>query len=159
MNDMSLIETPIGILEIHTVKDYLCKVQFMSETNQNRKIISRRMSLIEKQVSLELNEYFDGKRRSFTIPLKIDVPPFYKKVLLQVQKIEYGRTSSYAEIAKMSGNEKALRAVGTANSRNPLAIIIPCHRIISSKGTLGGYTGGLDKKSFLLRHEKINISQ
>ena len=131
----------------------------MSKTNQNRKIISRRMSLIEKQVSLELNEYFDGKRRSFTIPLKIDVPPFYKKVLLQVQKIEYGRTSSYAEIAKMSGNEKALRAVGTANSRNPIAIIIPCHRIISSKGTLGGYTGGLDKKSFLLRHEKTNISQ
>ena len=130
----------------------------MSETTQNRKIISRRMSLIEKQVSLELNEYFDGKRRSFTIPLKIDVPPFYKKVLLQVQKIEYGRTSSYAEIAKMSGNEKALRAVGTANSRNPIAIIIPCHRIISSKGTLGGYTGGLDKKSFLLRHEKTNIS-
>ena len=131
----------------------------MSETTQNRKIISRRMSLIEKKVSLELNEYFDGKRRSFTIPLKIDVPPFYKKVLLQVQKIEYGRTSSYAEIAKMSGNEKALRAVGTANSRNPIAIIIPCHRIISSKGTLGGYTGGLDKKSFLLRHEKTNISQ
>ena len=117
------------------------------------------MSFIEKQVSLEINEYFDGKRRSFTIPLKIDVPPFYKKVLLQVQKIEYGRTSSYAEIAKMSGNEKALRAVGTANSRNPLAIIIPCHRIISSKGTLGGYTGGLDKKPFLLRHEKTNISQ
>ena len=131
----------------------------MSQTAQKRKIISRRMSLIEKQVSIEWNEYFDGKRRSFTIPLKIDVPPFYKKVLLQVQKIGYGKTASYAEIAKMSGNEKALRAVGTANSRNPIAIIIPCHRIISSKGTLGGYTGGLDKKSSLIKHEKTNISQ
>ena len=117
------------------------------------------MSPIEKQVSLELKEYFDGKRRSFTVPLMIDAPPFYKRVLFQVQKIGYGRTSSYAEIARMSGNEKASRAVGTANSRNPITIIIPCHRIISSRGTLGGYTGGLNKKSFLLRHEKKNISQ
>lgn len=157
--DISLIKTPIGILEVHTDKNYLYKVQFISETTQKRKIISRKMSPMEKQVSLELKEYFDGKRRSFTVPLMIDAPPFYKRVLLQVQKIGYGRTSSYAEIARMSGNGKASRAVGTANSRNPITIIIPCHRIISSRGTLGGYTGGLNKKSFLLRHEKKNISQ
>ena len=74
-------------------------------------------------------------------------------VLLEVKKIKYGEVASYGKIAKMVGNNEAVRAVGTANAKNPLPIIIPCHRIISWNGKLGGYSGGLDKKSFLLDHE------
>ena len=78
-------------------------------------------------------------------------PPY--KVLFKVKKIKYGGVASYSKIAKMVGSNKAVRAVGTANAKNPLPIIIPCHRIVSSNGNLGGYSGGLDKKSFLLDHE------
>ena len=81
------------------------------------------------------------------------MPTFYKRVLLEVKKIKYGETASYGKIARMAGNNKAARAVGTANAKNPLPIIIPCHRIISSNGNIGGYSGGLDKKLYLLDHE------
>jgi len=154
MNDIFLIDTPIGILEVHTDTDYVCKIQFISETLKKRKHNLIKASPIARQVSKEITEYFDGTRKSFMVPLKLDLPPFYKRVLLQVKNIGYGRTASYGEIATMSGNKKAARAVGTANSKNPIPIIIPCHRIISSNGTLGGYTGGLKKKSYLLRHEE-----
>ena len=154
MNDIFLIDTPIGILEVHTDTDYVCKIQFISETLKKRKHNLIKASPIARQVSKEITEYFDGTRKSFMVPLKLDLPPFYKRVLLQVKNIGYGRTASYGEIAIMAGNNKAARAVGTANSKNPIPIIIPCHRIISSNGTLGGYTGGLKKKSYLLRHEE-----
>ena len=76
-----------------------------------------------------------------------------------MHKVEYGSKASYGEIARLVGNAKAARAVGSANSKNPLPIIIPCHRIISSNGGLGGYSGGLDKKSYLLRHEGKYLAQ
>ena len=110
------------------------------------------------QVLNELQEYFAGNRRCFTVPLDFDMPPFYKKVLLEVSKVPFGKTSSYQEIARRAGNAKAARAAGTANANNPIAVIIPCHRIISSDGTLGGYGGGLDKKMILLDHEGVNIN-
>ncbi len=159
MNDICLIDTPIGILEVHTDTDYVCKVQFISETLKKRNHNLIKASPIARQVSKEITEYFDGTRKSFMVPLKLDLPPFYKRVLLQVKNIGYGRTASYGEIAIMAGNNKAARAVGTANSKNPIPIIIPCHRIISSNGTLGGYTGGLKKKSYLLRHEEKYIAR
>ena len=159
MNDISLINTPIGILEIHTNNDFVCKIQFISESSQKRKNNPKNSSRISKQASKEIIEYFDGTRKSFMVPIQLDLPSFYKTVLLQVKKIGYGKTASYKEIARMSGNDKATRAVGTANSKNPIPIIIPCHRIISSNGSLGGYTGGLDKKSYLLRHEEKHITR
>ena len=109
------------------------------------------------QVLNELQEYFAGNRRCFTVPLDLDMPPCYKRALLEVSKVPFGNTSSYQEIARRAGNEKAARAAGTANANNPIAVIIPCHRIISSNGTLGGYGGGLDKKMILLEHEGVNI--
>ena len=81
------------------------------------------------------------------------MPPFYQQALSVVMKIPYGEVRSYKEIAQFTQNPSAYRAVGTANAKNPLPIIIPCHRIVSSNGNLGGYSGGLDKKSFLLDHE------
>lgn len=105
----------------------------------------------------ELGEYFAGKRKEFTVPLHAEGTPFQKKVWAELSKIGFGVTKSYAELARAAGNEKATRAVGTANGRNPLSIIVPCHRVIAADGSLGGYSGGLDKKIRLLELEKSSF--
>ena len=102
----------------------------------------------------QLIEYFDGIRKNFELPLDIEGTDFQKKVWKQLCKIPYGKTNSYKEIAMKLMNEGASRAVGTANGKNPLSIIIPCHRVISSDGTLGGYAGGLNIKIKLINLEK-----
>jgi methylated-DNA-[protein]-cysteine S-methyltransferase len=101
----------------------------------------------------ELSEYFNGDRKKFDIPLDIEGTEFQKRVWNQLRKIPFGKTFSYKELATQIKNEKACRAVGTANGKNPLCIIIPCHRIIAADGTLGGYSGGLDLKIKLLELE------
>lgn len=106
-----------------------------------------------KKAKTELEEYFAGKRKSFTVPAKPGGTDFQKKVWAALRDIPYGETASYGEIAKRIGDPKACRAVGMANNRNPIAIIIPCHRVIGAGGALTGYAGGLDKKEFLLKLE------
>lgn len=101
----------------------------------------------------ELTEYFAGKKIKFTIPLDFQGTEFQKKVWNQLRKIPYGKTCSYKDIAQKINNKKAFRAVGTANGKNPLCIIIPCHRVIASDGGLGGYNGGLHLKIKLLNLE------
>jgi methylated-DNA-[protein]-cysteine S-methyltransferase len=102
----------------------------------------------------QLREYFAGTRRDFDLPLAPAGTEFMQKVWKALQEIPYGETRSYKEIASASGNVKACRAVGMANNRNPISIIIPCHRVIGAGGDLVGYGGGLDKKIFLLELEK-----
>ncbi|TLS71118.1 methylated-DNA--[protein]-cysteine S-methyltransferase [Aliarcobacter thereius] len=104
----------------------------------------------------ELIEYFNNKRDSFTISYKIFGTEFQKKVWNILTTIPYGKTISYKEEASMLGNEKAFRAVANANGKNRISIIIPCHRVISHNGEIGGYTGGIDIKKELLRVESIN---
>ena len=101
----------------------------------------------------QLNEYFSGNRRSFTINMDLAMPPFYQKVLMTVKKIPYGKTISYQEVAKRAGRPKAVRAAGSANAKNPLPIVIPCHRVLATGGRLGGYGGGLKIKNYLLNLE------
>ena len=101
----------------------------------------------------QLTEYFDGERRAFDLPLKLDGTEFQMSVLHALQQIPYGETTSYAEIAERIGRPKAVRAVGAANGRNPIPIIVPCHRVIGSHGDLTGFGGGLDTKEALLRLE------
>ncbi|OUO94263.1 methylated-DNA--[protein]-cysteine S-methyltransferase [Cloacibacillus sp. An23] len=101
----------------------------------------------------QLEEYFDGSRRGFDIPLAPMGTPFQLRCWDALLKIPYGRTATYADIARAVGSPKAFRAVGLANNRNPIAIIIPCHRVIGSNGRLVGFGGGLDVKAFLLRFE------
>ncbi|MDO5115469.1 MAG: methylated-DNA--[protein]-cysteine S-methyltransferase [Synergistaceae bacterium] len=101
----------------------------------------------------QLDEYFSGARRSFELPLAPQGTPFQLRCWEALRKIPYGTTASYGDIARAAGSPKGFRAVGMANNRNPIAIIIPCHRIIGSDGKLVGFGGGLDVKSFLLRHE------
>ena len=101
----------------------------------------------------QLEEYFEGKRREFDVPCKPEGTEFQQKVWNFLQKIPYGETRTYKEIAVLLGNPNASRAVGSANNKNPIPIIIPCHRVIGSKGALVGYAGGLDIKTFLLNLE------
>ena len=107
-----------------------------------------------KKASKQLTEYFEGKRREFELPLEPIGTDFQLKVWKALQEIPYGETRSYKQIAERVGNDKASRAVGLANNRNPISIFIPCHRVIGSNGKLVGYGGGLDIKEKLLNLEK-----
>ncbi len=104
----------------------------------------------------QLHEYFAGKRKSFDLPLQLTGTDFQVQVLEELQRIPYGETTSYGTIAKRIGRPKAVRAVGAANGRNPLPIVIPCHRVIGSSGDLTGFGGGLETKEALLRLEAEN---
>ena len=104
----------------------------------------------------QLAEYFSGKREVFDLPLAPKGTPFQKSVWHALCDIPYGETRTYGEIARVVGNEKASRAVGMANHRNPIPVIIPCHRVIGANGTLTGYAGGLERKTLLLRLEASN---
>lgn len=107
-------------------------------------------------VRAQLAEYFAGERKAFDLPLKLDGTEFQVSVLEALQDIPYGETTSYGAIAKQIGRPKAVRAVGAANGRNPIPIIVPCHRVIGSSGDLTGFGGGLDTKAELLRLEAEN---
>ena|ERR1700722_688484 len=102
---------------------------------------------------LQLNEYFAGKRTEFTLPLDLRGTPFQQRVWTELQRIPYGETCSYLDVARKLGDEKATRAVGAANGRNPVSIIVPCHRVIGANGSLTGYGGGMERKRWLLAHE------
>ena len=103
-----------------------------------------------------MQEYFAGDRKDFDLPLNVSGTEFQVQVLEELQRIPYGETRSYGDIAKRIGRPKAMRAVGAANGRNPIPIIIPCHRVIGSGGDLTGFGGGLDTKEALLRLEAEN---
>ncbi len=102
----------------------------------------------------QLKEYLKGKRKNFDLPLDATGTAFQKQVWNQLNEIPYGKTCSYKQIAEKIKNDKAVRAVGSANGKNPLFIIVPCHRVIASDGTLGGYSGGIEVKMKLLNLEK-----
>ena len=113
-------------------------------------------SVLEEAVG-QLKEYFDGSRRSFELPVKLSGTRFQIKVWEELKKIGYGETVSYKELARRVGNEKGVRAVAQACGANPVGIVVPCHRVISSDGTPGGYAGGVDTKISLLRLESRNV--
>lgn len=108
------------------------------------------------QTKRQLNEYFEGKRKTFNLPLILNGTDFQIQTWQQLSKIPYGITISYAKQAENIGNKNKARAVGLANGCNPISIIIPCHRVIGSNGTLTGFGGGLDKKAYLLELERLN---
>jgi O-6-methylguanine DNA methyltransferase len=110
-----------------------------------------------REAMRQLDEYFAGKRTSFDIACTLDCTPFQAAVWEALRKIPFGETRSYAQIARAVGNPKACRAVGMANNRNPLLILVPCHRVIGSDGSLTGYAAGLDVKQKLLYFEKGKI--
>jgi methylated-DNA-[protein]-cysteine S-methyltransferase len=108
---------------------------------------------IIRSTRMQLNEYFSGQRTSFAVPLAPQGTEFQRQVWTMLTTLRYGETVSYSNLAQRLGNTKAVRAVGAANGRNPISIIIPCHRVIGADGSLTGYAGGLKRKEFLLRLE------
>jgi methylated-DNA-[protein]-cysteine S-methyltransferase len=107
------------------------------------------------QLRRELSDYFAGKRKSFDVKLAPEGTEFQKAAWMALTKIPYGQTRTYGEQAAAIGRPKAVRAIGAANGRNPIGVVVPCHRVIGANGTLTGYAGGLDKKEFLLKLEGI----
>jgi len=144
--------SPIGILEIITSDNAIISAMFVEEIKES---IGQPQILI--QAIKEFDEYFKGTRKDFAIKYEVQGTDFQKKVWDKLIEIPYGRTFSYKQLAIAIGNEKATRAVGNANGKNIISIIIPCHRVIGSDNSLTGYAGGLNRKKWLLEHEKDMI--
>lgn len=162
-------EFPIGKVGIVEESGSITAVFFCNEKNNRKKhakiknkldYLDNGFDLVEttliKKAAGQLGEYFKGKRKKFDLPLAPYGTGFQASVWKALQTIPYGRTCSYKDIALQIGNEKACRAVGMANNRNPIVIIIPCHRVIGKDGSLTGFGGGLDVKQYLLQLEEKN---
>ncbi|PFN04999.1 MULTISPECIES: methylated-DNA--[protein]-cysteine S-methyltransferase [Bacillus cereus group] len=142
-------ESEIGLLEITANDEGITSVIFVEERKEEN------TSKIVEQCLAELDQYFHQKRTEFTVPLSATGTLFQKSVWDALYTIPYGVSASYLDIAEKVGNTKAVRAIGGANSRNPISIIVPCHRVIGKSGKLVGYAGGLWRKEWLLKHEGI----
>jgi len=161
--DFKKIESPVGTLNVAATKDGICWIDFADKSTADKRLesfakklnapITQNNNLHINELETQLKEYFEGKRKEFTIPLVIEGTPFQKEVWTALQAIPYGATHSYKEQSIAIGMPKAVRAVANANGKNPISIVIPCHRVIGSNGTLTGYGGGLWRKKFLLELE------
>ena len=141
-------ESPVGLVELGATTDALTVLYFVEAPRHDTAITA----LLEQAVA-EIDGYFAGTLRDFSIPLCFHGTAFQQQVWRELLTVPYGETISYQAIANALGNPKAVRAVGAANGQNPISIIAPCHRIIGSDGNLTGYGGGLWRKEWLLRHE------
>ena len=144
--------SPVGLLKISGTENYISEVSFhdnSEKTGGNKK----NLPPLIIQCLEQLIQYFNGERRFFDLPLNQEGTTFQKQVWNELTSIPFGRTISYLELAIKSGDPKATRAVASANGRNNIAIIVPCHRVIGSDKSLVGYGGGLWRKKWLLEHE------
>ncbi len=150
---IDFMDTPLGILKIQASQNGVTHVIFCEE-----KVDAVTTNRITEKCKKQLTEYFSGVRITFDLPLEASGTAFQKKIWDALLTIKAGKTASYLDIAVMISNPKAVRAVGAANGKNPIGIIVPCHRVIGSDGTLTGYAGGLDRKAWLLKHEGCDVS-
>lgn len=147
-------ESPIGWIKIIGDVNYIYEVDFIDEKDEQED----KTDVIQQCIN-ELREYFKGNRQEFNVPIRMEGTDFQKNVWKELCTVQYGNTASYKEVAIKIGNPNASRAVGGANNKNPIGIIVPCHRIIGTNKKLVGYAGGVDKKEWLLNHEKDNDSK
>lgn len=150
----TLLETPCGQLLLGAESGRLCLCSWLRETVATT-ITSDVDGQLLSEACRQLREYFAHERQEFQLPLSMHGTLFQQSAWKAMLTIPYGQTISYAEEALRAGRPTALRAIGNANGSNPLAIIVPCHRVIASNGQLGGYSSGLDRKRFLLRLEGV----
>ena len=143
-------KSPLGPIEIVGARDSILSLDFVDKELAGDADLPFCLKTCLKQI----DEYFTGKRKEFLLKLDPQGTNFQKLIWQQLEKIPFGAVVSYGEIASIIGKPKASRAVGSANGRNPISIIIPCHRVIGSDGRLTGYGGGLWRKEWLIRHEK-----
>lgn len=143
--------SPIGMVEIVSDENSIIELSFVENTMENN---LRNIPQVLQSALQQVEEYFIGQRSVFDIPLKAEGTEFQQKVWQSLIEVPYGATACYGDIAGVVGNSKACRAVGGANNKNKIAIVIPCHRIVGADGSLTGYAGGLWRKEWLLKHEK-----
>lgn len=141
---------PCGIFRIQQEGDSIVSVQMVQTPSYE----TCTPTLLTDELAKQLDEYFQGNRQCFDVPYDLKGTPFQKQVWTALCQIPYGQTLSYLDVAQSIGNARACRAVGMANHRNPLLILIPCHRVIGADGSLGGYAAGVDTKQFLLELEQ-----
>ena len=152
MNEPSVfceyMQSPLGLVEIVASEAGLQSVEFVEQ--QDKATVANTHT---REAKTQLTEYFDGQRTCFDLVLAPEGTEFQKQVWRELVTVPFGKTATYGDIAQALHNPKAVRAVGAANGKNPIAIIVPCHRVIGANGTLTGYAGGLDKKAKLLNLE------
>ena len=145
------IKSPLGTLEIEGDDNGVIAITFLDKDTSPTAVIPESLQGVVKQ----LNEYFTKKRTVFELKLAPQGTAFQTKVWSALQNIPFGKTASYSDMAKTLGDPKVIRAAASANGKNPIAIVIPCHRVIGSDGSLTGYAGGLHRKKWLLEHESL----
>jgi len=150
-----IIKSPLGFTKIIGDEMGIVSVTVLNSEEKETDIIPVAL----EDCVMQLNEYFEGSRKSFNLKLQLEGTDFQKKVWQELLKIPYGKTMSYLKLSKQLGDVKAIRAVANANGKNPLWIIVPCHRVIGTNGSLTGYAGGLHRKQWLLEHENPNKQQ
>jgi methylated-DNA-[protein]-cysteine S-methyltransferase len=141
--------SPIGMIEISGTEDGVTSIIFAEGEGTPARIPE-----VLKDAYSQLDEYFIGKRKVFDLRLSPGGTEFQRKVWMELMNIPCGETLTYKDIAQKLGNSKAVRAVGNANGKNPISIVVPCHRVIGCNGKLTGYAGGLERKAWLIKHEK-----
>lgn len=147
---IAFLETPIGKLKIIGDDSAIKRVSF---TDEEERSTDGKVPIPVRNCKYQLAQYFEGQRKKFELNIAPDGTEFQQEAWAQLLTIPFGSTSTYAQQAIKLGDKKKMRAVGVANGKNPIAIIIPCHRIIGSDGSLTGYAGGIQRKEWLLKHE------
>lgn len=145
-------KSEIGVLEVVGTEEGISSIYFVDKDKERKE--SRQIPSTLKECFRQLDEYFKGKRKDFSLKLLPEGTDFQQRAWAQLQKIPYGETISYSQQAQRMGNKNASRAVGGANGRNPISIVIPCHRVIGKNGSLTGFGAGTWRKEWLLNHEK-----
>jgi methylated-DNA-[protein]-cysteine S-methyltransferase len=158
-----IIETPLGPLFVGGSDEGVHRIDFVTDRRDEDELVARleresgeppqRDAEAARTATAQLSEYFAGERREFALPLAPRGTEFQRRVWQELREIPHGRTQSYGDIAAAIGRPTASRAVGAANGRNPISIVVPCHRVIGASGALTGYAGGMDRKRWLLNHE------
>lgn len=154
----AFLQSPVGIIEIEENEGYISSVRIVSSIPEDLAEKQKTNKVVDLAI-MQLNEYFAGKRKDFDLPLKQEGTPFQEKAWDYLSTIPYGQTATYKQEAEAIGSPNGYRAVGSANGRNNIAIIVPCHRVVNEGKGLGGYAYGLDAKKKLLELERQNLAK
>jgi len=152
----AFLESPVGWVIVRADETAVLSVDFVEapgKAGRAEEDGTDRPQVLAEALD-QLGGYFRGERTSFSLPLRLEGTPFQRRVWDELLRVPYGRTTTYQALAEAAGNARATRAVGGANQRNPVSIVVPCHRVVGADGSLTGYGGGLWRKDWLLRHER-----
>jgi methylated-DNA-[protein]-cysteine S-methyltransferase len=154
-----LIETPVGTLLVAATDRGICRISYTPDPDAVAASVGPRVLRVPSQLTeaqRQLDQYFAGNRRSFELEVDLRAAPFQQDVLRELARVPYGELATYGELARRIGKPRAARAVGGALNRNPIPIVLPCHRVVGASGALVGYAGGLDRKRALLELEGVS---